>query len=190
MKAMQKMICRLYKVVCQRPVVYLRLAVMRTKLWFEGVTFGRNLSVEGNLDVEDGTRIFLGDHVRLGKNIYLGVWPESRLVVGDHSYIGRGSIILAHKSVVIGNDCLIAPGCHITDVNHGIAADGLIREQALVSKAVKIGNDVWVGAGCSILPGVTIGDGAIIGARSVVTCDVPDNAIVVGAPAKVIRYRA
>jgi acetyltransferase-like isoleucine patch superfamily enzyme len=56
--------------------------------------------------------------------------------------------------------------------------------------AVRIGNNVWVGAGCSILPGVTIADGAVIGARSVVTHDVPPNAIVTGVPAKIIRYRA
>jgi len=118
------MICRLYKVICQRSVVYLRLAVMRTKLWLEGVTFGKKLSVEGYLDVTDGASIILGDHVRLGKNIYLGVWTAGKLVVGNHSYIGRGTIILAHKSVVIGNDCLIALGCHTTDVNRSFTSNG------------------------------------------------------------------
>jgi acetyltransferase-like isoleucine patch superfamily enzyme len=83
---------------------------------------------------------------------------------------------------------LIAPGCHITDVNHGIAQGELIRKQSLVSKPVRIGNDVWVGAGCSMLPGVTIGDGAVIGARAVVTHDIPAGAIAVGSPAKVIKY--
>jgi acetyltransferase-like isoleucine patch superfamily enzyme len=123
-----------------------------------------------------------------GKDVYLGAWPEGGLVVGDHSYIGRWTVILAHQSVVIGNDCLIAPGCHITDVNHGIAQGELIRKQSLVSKPVRIGNDVWVGAGCSMLPGVTIGDGAVIGARAVVTHDIPAGAIAVGSPAKVIKY--
>jgi acetyltransferase-like isoleucine patch superfamily enzyme len=125
----------------------------------------------------------------LGKDVYLGAWPEGELVVGDHSYIGRWSIVLAHQSVNIGNDCRIAPGCHITDVNHGIAPGVLIRKQSLVSKAVKVGNNVWIGAGSSILPGVAIGDGAVIGARAVVTHDVPPNAVVVGVPAKLIRYR-
>ncbi|MBW8034277.1 MAG: acyltransferase [Planctomycetes bacterium] len=111
------------------------------------------------------------------------------MVVGDNSYIGRWSIILANQSVVIGNDCLVAPGCHITDVNHGIEPGELIRKQPLSSKPVLIGNDVWIGAGSSILPGVTIGDGAVIGARSVVTHDVPDGAIFVGSPAKLLRYR-
>ena len=97
--------------------------------------------------------------------------------------------MLAHKSVYIGDNCLIAPGCHITDVNHGIESAELICRQPLVSKSIRICNDVWIGAGCSILPGVTIGDGSVVGARSVVTKDVPAGAIVVGVPAKLLRYR-
>lgn len=189
MRAMQKRVYRLCRVVCKRLTVYLRLAAIRTKLWLEGVTFGKNLFVEGNVDVACGNRIFLGDDVRLGKNIYLGAWSEGKLVVGNHSYIGRGTIVLANESVVIGNDCLIAPGCHITDVNHSIATGELIRKQPLVSSPVQIGNDVWVGTGSSILPGVTIGNGAVIGAKAVVTHDVPANAVVVGIPAKIIKYR-
>jgi acetyltransferase-like isoleucine patch superfamily enzyme len=111
------------------------------------------------------------------------------LKIGSYTYIGRCSIILAHESVEIGNDCLIAPGRHITDVNHGIASGKLIRIQEFVSKAVRIGNDVWMGAGCSILPGVRISHGAVVGVRSVVTDNVPERAIVVGAPARILRYR-
>jgi acetyltransferase-like isoleucine patch superfamily enzyme len=140
-------------------------------------------------EVTTARRVRLGCCVRLGKDVYLGAWPEGEIVVGDRSYIGRWTIILAHQSVVIGNDYLIAPGCHITDVNHGIASGELIRKQPLISKPIRIGNDVWVGAGYSILPGVTIGNSAVIGARTVVTHDVPDGDIVTGLPAKLLRYR-
>jgi acetyltransferase-like isoleucine patch superfamily enzyme len=187
--SVRKIIRRLYRSVYKRIAVRVLFTVVRSKLWLEGVTVGKHLIIEGSVDVDDGTKILLGDHVHLGKDIYLGAWPKGKLVVGDNSYIGRGTIILANKSVIIGNDCLIAPGCHITDVNHGIAHDGLIRKQPLVSEPIQIGNDVWIGAGCSVLPGVTIGDGAVIGARSVVTHDVPANAIVAGTPGKILRYR-
>lgn len=50
---------------------------------------------------------------RLGKDVYLGAWPKGELVVGDHSYIGRWTIVLAHQSVNIGSDCRIAPGCSL-----------------------------------------------------------------------------
>jgi acetyltransferase-like isoleucine patch superfamily enzyme len=169
--------------------VHSRSLLVRLKLWLEGVTIGKHLIAEGGVEVLCGTNVILGDHVRLGKDVYLGAFSSGHLKIGSHSYIGRFSIILAHKNVEIGNDCQIAPGCHITDVNHGFAPDSLIREQPLVSKPVRIGNDVWIGAGCSILPGVRISDGAVVGARSVVTDNVPDRAIVVGAPARILRYR-
>lgn len=180
---------RKVKIFLRAPLSITYLLVKRFYLRLKGLDFGQGLSLEGRIEITSPKRVHLGCRVKLGKDIYLGAWPEGRLVVGDNSYIGRWTIILAHQSVVIGNDCQIAPGCHITDVNHSIALGSLIREQDLVSKPVRIGNDVWLGAGCSILPGVTINDGVVVGARSVVTHDVPANAIVVGAPAKIIRYR-
>lgn len=189
MRYIQKVISRLYRSVYKRAVIHFRSLAVRAKLWLEGVTIGKHLFAEGSVEVLDGSRITLGNNVRLGKYVYLGAFSSGHLKIGSHSYIGRFSIILAHKNVEIGNDCQIAPGCHITDVNHGFAPDSLIREQPLVSKPVRIGNDVWIGAGCSILPGVRIGDGAVVGARSVVTTDVPEGAIVVGAPARILRYR-
>ncbi len=161
----------------------------RLLLRIRGLEFGRGLQLEGPIRLTSPQRIRVGAHVRLGKDVVLGAWPEGRLSIGEHTYIGRWSIVLAHQSVTIGDDCLIAPGCHITDVNHGMAAGERMRNQALVSRPVCIGNDVWMGAGCSVLPGVTIGDGAVIGARAVVTRDLPPNAIAVGTPAKIIRYR-
>jgi len=169
-----------FKIGCLTRSIYLRL---------QGLHFGRGLIVKGGIEVTAARRVHLGQEVQLGKDVYLGAWPEGKLSIGNHCYIGRRTIILAHQSVIIGDDCLVAPGCHITDVNHGIEPGELIRKQPLVSKPVCIGNDVWVGAACSILPGVTIGDGAVIGARSVVTHNVPANAVAAGCPAKVIRYR-
>lgn len=154
-----------------------------------GVHFGNGLILEGKTDITNPQNVRIGDFVKLGKDVVLGAWEEGHLSIGNNTYIGRWTIILAHQSVTIGNDCSIAPGCHITDVNHGTASGRLIRKQALISKPIRIGNDVWIGAGCSILPGVTIGEGAVIGARSVVTHDVPPQAVAVGSPAKVLRYR-
>lgn len=151
--------------------------------------FGEGLVLEGRLDITHHERITIGSRVKLGKEAVLGAWPDGDLTIGNDTYIGRWGIILAYESVQIGNDCLIAPGCHIADVNHGIESGELIRTQKYTSKPVRIGNDVWIGAGSSVLPGVTIGDGAVIGARSVVTKDVPAYAIVAGIPAKILRYR-
>ncbi|MBN1514517.1 MAG: hypothetical protein JXB13_21050 [Phycisphaerae bacterium] len=64
-----------------------------------------------------------------------------------------------------------------------------MREQPLVSDPLRIEDDVWVGAGCSVLPGVTIGRGAVLGARAVATKDIPPYAVAAGVPARVLRYR-
>jgi acetyltransferase-like isoleucine patch superfamily enzyme len=189
LKFIQGTLNRLYKSVGKGLAIRLCIATGRIKLWLEGVTYGKGLCIEGSVSTDDGSKITLGDYVKLGKNIYLGTWSRGKITVGNNSYIGRWTIILAYESVSIGNDCLIAPGCHITDVNHGIASGELIRKQPLVSKEIQIGNNVWIGSGCSILPGVTIGDCAVVGARSVVTHDVPANAIAAGTPTKIIRYR-
>jgi len=176
---------RYLRSVCQR----LALGRRYRRLRRSGLRFGEGLILEGDFDMTRPERIVLGSRVKLGKEAVLGAWSESELTIGNDTYIGRWTIILAYESVQIGDDCLIAPSCHITDVNHGIESGELIRKQKYTSKSVRIGNDVWVGAGSSILPGVTIGNGAVIGARSVVTKDVPPNAVVAGVPAKVLRYR-
>lgn len=98
--------------------------------------------------------------------------------------------MLTNKNLIkIGNDVLIGAYVQIIDVDHGMSADKLIREQDAQIGEVIIGNDVWIGAGAKILKDVHIGDGAIIGANAVVTKDVPPNAIMVGSPAKIIKYR-
>lgn len=183
------MITEKLKALCKSPLGIAINRMRRILLRLKGVSFGSGLTLEGPVDIGAARSIHLGNRVRLGKHLYLGVWSEGELIIGDDTYIGRNSIILAYQSVIIGSDCLIAPGCHITDVNHGTDPGELIRKQLLRSKPIRIGKDVWIGAGCSILPGVTIGDGAVVGARSVVTHDVPANAIVVGVPAKILRYR-
>lgn len=73
--------------------------------------------------------------------------------------------------------------------DHGLRKDALIREQPHTKKPIRIGDDVWIGANVTILKGVCIGKGAVVGAGSVVTRDIPEYAVAVGNPAKVIRYR-
>lgn len=94
------------------------------------------------------------------------------------------------QSVEIGDNTSIAANCYIIDSNHGIEKGKLIREQkSAVKGPVVIGEDVWLGAGVKVLSGVHIGNGAVIGAGAVVNSDIPENAVAVGVPARVIRYR-
>lgn len=161
----------------------------RLWLYAQGVDFGRNLIVESTAAVDGRGRVSLGHDVWLGRGVYIHVWPGGHLEIGDNTYVGRGTIILCFESVRIGAHCMIAPYTHITDVNHGMAADCPMRGQPLAGSPVEIGRDVWFGAGCSVLPGARVGEGCVVGARAVVSRDLPPFAIAVGAPARPIKYR-
>jgi acetyltransferase-like isoleucine patch superfamily enzyme len=110
--------------------------------------------------------------------------------MGEHGFIGRGTEIEVNERVTIGRGALIAPGVYITDHNHQTGTGAPMFERPCVAAPVCIGNDVWIGAKCVILPGVSIGDGAVIAAGAVVNRDVPAGAIVGGIPARVLKMRS
>ncbi|MFZ4798391.1 MAG: acyltransferase [Bacteroidia bacterium] len=116
----------------------------------------------------------------------------SFLEIGHDTYIGESNNIRAAGGVIkIGNNCLISQHISIVASNHGINKDNLIQKQSWSrnNNSIYICDDVWIGANSVILPGVTIGEGVVVGAGSVVTKDIPPYAIVVGNPAKVLKYR-
>lgn len=117
---------------------------------------------------------------------------NAELIIGDHCYIGEyNNIRAAGGKITIGNNCAISQHVTLICSNHGIEKGKLIQKQrwSTHNNFITIGNDVWIGANSVILPGVTIHDGAVIGAGSIVTKDVPENAVVAGNPAKIIKYR-
>lgn len=114
---------------------------------------------------------------------------HSKIWIGAGTYINRNTFIDASQSIIIGRQCAIGPNCYITDHDHQFDGVTPPLEQPLVSKPTKICDRVWIGANVTILKGVTIGNYAVIGAGSVVTKDIPAEAIAVGIPAKVSRYQ-
>ncbi len=117
---------------------------------------------------------------------------DSELTIGENTYIGEYNNIRAGGGkIIIGDKCLISQHITITAANHSIHKGIYIADQpwSTTDNYVIIGNDVWIGANAIILPGVKIGDGAVIGGGSVVTKDIPSNAVAVGNPAKIIKYR-
>ena len=126
-----------------------------------------------------------------GKNVNIekGAQFSTEVSLGDNSGIGVNATISSY--VTIGNDVMMGPECMIFTANHSMQRRAIpMRLQGHEKpRPVTIGNDVWIGGRVIILPGVHIGDGAVIGAGSVVTKDVPPYAIVGGNPAKVIKER-
>ena len=116
----------------------------------------------------------------------LGEVPLMR--IGDRCLIGRGSHIVAHHSIVIGDDVYTGPYVYITDQNHGYAdPETPIGRQWPSNAAVSIGAGSWLGAGVIVLPGSVIGRNVVVAAGSVVRGAVPDCCVVAGVPARVVR---
>jgi acetyltransferase-like isoleucine patch superfamily enzyme len=108
--------------------------------------------------------------------------------IGDRCLIGKGSGIVGHFSITIGNDVWTGHHVYITDQNHGYEDVSVpISRQSQPERAVIIGDGSWLGHGSIILPGVTIGEHVVIGANSVVTKNIPPFSVAVGSPARVIR---
>jgi acetyltransferase-like isoleucine patch superfamily enzyme len=108
--------------------------------------------------------------------------------IGDRCLIGKGSGIVGHFSITIGNDVWTGHHVYITDQNHGYEDVSVpISRQSQPERAVIIGDGSWLGHGSIVLPGVTIGEHVVIGANSVVTKNIPPFSVAVGSPARVIR---
>jgi len=115
---------------------------------------------------------------------------QGRIAIGANSYIGHQCVLYGSGEIEIGSDVLIAPRVVITSQQHDFTRPDLpIRLQEQRFQRIVIGNDVWIGAGAIVLPGVTIGDGAVIAAGAVVSRDVPPRAVAMGVPARVLRLR-
>lgn len=134
--------------------------------------------------------IIIGKNVIVKSYAHLCVCRDiASISIGDRTTIGFYTMIYSSEKIEIGSDCMIAPFVYIVDSNHGINKALPMNQQDNISAPIKIGSDVWIGAHSTILRGVTIGDGAIVAAGSVVTKDVDPYSIVGGVPAKKIGER-
>jgi acetyltransferase-like isoleucine patch superfamily enzyme len=139
-------------------------------------------------------QIQIGSGCVLEPDIYFkfdGYWhPGPSIVIGNHVFIGRGVEFNVQGRVEIGDDAGIGAGCVLADHNHSTAIEGSrMRDQTMEIAPIIIGRDVIVGVNSVILRGVRIGDGAVVGAGSVVVGTVPPGEIWVGNPAKKLRDR-
>jgi acetyltransferase-like isoleucine patch superfamily enzyme len=173
---------------------YLRL-ILRLGWW--KLRLGRRLRLDGLAFIGPGCSLEAGP----GAVIELGRWSwlghvckvrchEGLVSIGAKSVLGQECTISAYQHVSIGRECVIADRVMMIDFDHGmVEVERPIRLQGIYKRDVRVGNNVWMGYGACVLRGVVVGDNAVIGTNAVVTKAVPENAVVAGVPARVIRMR-
>jgi acetyltransferase-like isoleucine patch superfamily enzyme len=149
------------------------------------VFFGRRLEIQiaRRAEVRFGRFVWIGDGSKIRCH-------EGEVEIGAKTVIGQECTISAYRRVRIGQECVIADRAMFIDFDHGVVeVERPIRVQGIYMRDVEVGSNVWIGYGACILRGVQVGDNSIVGTNSVVTRDVPANAVVAGIPARIIRMR-
>jgi acetyltransferase-like isoleucine patch superfamily enzyme len=132
----------------------------------------------------NSNNIEIGANCLIKDRVYLRAGIDGHIILGDGAAINSFVQIYGHGGVNIGEQTQIGPNSVVTTTGHDYLSRNLDQDYS----AISIGARVWIGANCTILPGVTIGDHAVIGAGAVVTRDIPANCVAVGVPARVIRH--
>jgi acetyltransferase-like isoleucine patch superfamily enzyme len=167
-------------------------------LWRRTLTrAGRRWRTEGMLFLGRGLELEVGrkGRIELGRFVWIGDGTkirchEGRVEIGAKTVMGQECTISAYQRVRIGEQCVIADRAMFIDFDHGVVeVERPIRLQGIYKRDVEVGSNVWIGYGACILRGVRVGDNSIVGTNSVVTRDVPANAVVAGIPARIIRMR-
>lgn len=173
---------------------YFNVMADRVRAFFlslRGARMGHGIRLGKRSVIKRPWCLSIGERSQLEHQVHIKATSNNTEIhLGQQVFVGFNCEFDITEKLVIGNHVLIAPGCFVTDHNHLHAADRLISEQGCESAPVILEDDVWLGAHVAVLPGVTIGRGAIVAAGSVVNRDVEAMTIVAGAPARLIGKRS
>lgn len=184
MKMLLQWLVRAYKGILSRfrNLWYRALGVKITGyVWMQQVRMThqiQGITLEGGVALDEGVVLEA-----------CGDASGEKLIIRKGTYINRHTIVNAHRQVDIGPGCMIGPFCYITDGNHGMDRGTPVQNQVMDIKPVIIEEGVWLGAHVTVLPGIRLGKGCVIGAGAVVNSDIPADAIAAGVPTRIIGYR-
>ena len=155
---------------------------------------GKSTYCKKPIRVINGNLITIGSNVSILHGFRIEAYDESSkavnpiISIGDDTNIEQNVHITGGCRVSIGNECSLLSGCVITDINHEYSDVSIpSSKQSIKCKPVKIGDQCFIGTHAVILPGITLGNHVIVGANSVVTTDFPDNCVIAGIPARMIK---
>ena len=173
---------------------YAKLAL---RLGWLKLRFGSRLQTDGLAFIGPGVKFEIGREA----TVHLGRWSwighgckirahEGEVRIGAKTVLGQECTISAFQHISIGRECIVADRVMLIDFDHGVVeVERPIRAQGIYKRDVRVGHNVWVGYGACFLRGATVGDNCVVGTNTVITKDVPANAVIAGAPAKVLRMR-
>ncbi len=160
----------LFKIIPYKLMFQGRLTVGLKQLW------GKNTKIV----VTKRGKLIIGEMLEARRMDYISV-QDGVMKIGNNVFMNQNVSVTCMESIEIKDRCIIANNVVIVDHDHDFVNGGF------VSAPVKLENDVWIGANATVLKGVTIGEGAIVAAGSVVNKDVPAHTMVAGAPARVVK---
>ena len=137
----------------------------------------------------DNKNVEFGKNVVLSRNVRF--WGDGKIVLGDNVCIGDNTTIFASScaGVYIGNDTYIAADCYIIDMNHGYEYGKSVKECKDTYGKIIIGKNVWLGQDVTVLKNSVIGDGCVVGAKSLINKKFEDEVVIAGNPAKIIKHK-
>ncbi|RLA52866.1 MAG: acyltransferase [Gammaproteobacteria bacterium] len=187
------------------------LRMVRANGKIRRIFFGKSIVLFNKRNISIGNNVNVGDHVRLsalgrgqlaiGDNVNIGAFSQviismtfsdigEFIRIGNNVGMGEFAYLGGSGGLEIGSDTIIGQYFSTHPENHNYSDNTkLIREQGVTRQGILIGSNCWIGAKVTILDGVTVGDNCVIAAGSIVTKSTPDNVVVAGVPAKVIRNR-
>ncbi len=161
------------------------------------IKFGDGVNIENNVIIDALSK----DGVSIGNNVKIGDFTRilctgtiknigSGIKIGNNCGVGENCFFGAAGGIEIGNDVIMGQNVRFHSENHNYSNLELpIRLQGVTNKGIKIGNNCWIGSGAVFLDGVSVGDGCVIGANTLVNKSIPDNSIVAGNPVRIIKSR-
>lgn len=167
---------------CKSVFTYMKYKV----LYGSRIQMAKINSLKGRIEIDlfSDAKCRIGNFLMTAGPFYIKCTDKAEITIGDNCFFNHNCSLTAAENIVIGNQCMFANNFVVVDHDHD-RKDGKILKE-LVSAPVKIGNNVWCGANVTVLKGVTIGDGAVIAAGSVVNRDVAAYSVVAGVPARKI----
>lgn len=167
---------------CKSVFTYMKYKI----LYGSRIQMAKINSLKGRIEIDlfSDAKCRIGNFLMTAGPFYIKCTDKAEITIGDNCFFNHNCSLTAAENIVIGNQCMFANNFVLVDHDHD-RKDGKILKE-LVSAPVKIGNNVWCGANVTVLKGVTIGDGAVIAAGSVVNRDVAAYSVVAGVPARKI----